>query len=136
MINTSDAASVDFRFPRIQRPVTSSALSRFTQIDYAREIAFVAAGKNGGEAALLGEVRISVFSGSHAAEFAIFVHPGSRRQGIGRALLSKVIRYCSGRGFSEIIGQIAPENEPMLALARSVGMHIHRAREQASRLSI
>ena len=59
--------------------------------------------------------------------FAIFVHPQARRQGIGRALLLKMIRYCAGRGFSEIIGQIAPENERMLALARSAGMHIHRA---------
>jgi acetyltransferase len=124
MINASDASSVDFRFPRIRRPLTRSAVTRCTQIDYDRQMAFVAADENGAEDELFGEVHIS---GSDAAEFAIFVHPQARRQGIGRALLLKMIRYCAGRGFSEIIGQIAPENERTLALARSAGMHIHRA---------
>ena len=89
-------------------------------------MAFVAVDENATDDPLLGEVRISVFPGSAAAEFAIFIHPRARRQGIGRALLLKMIRYCSDRGFAEIIGQIAPENEQMLALARSAGMKIHR----------
>jgi len=75
---------------------------------------------------LLGAVRINVFPGSDAAEFALFVHPHARGLGIGRALLMKMIRYCTGRGFSEIIGQVVPGNERMLALARSVGMHVYR----------
>jgi acetyltransferase len=87
MINASDASSVDFRFPRIRRPLTRSAVTRCTQIDYDRQMAFVAADENGAEDELFGEVHIS---GSDAAEFAIFVHPQARRQGIGRALLLKM----------------------------------------------
>jgi len=127
MIGAGEASSVDSRFPRIRRPLTRAALDRWTRIDYDHEMAFVAASTNAGQDALLGEVRINVFPGSDAAEFAIFVHPHARGLGIGRALLLKMIRYCSGRGFSEIIGQVVPENERMLALARSVGMHIFRA---------
>jgi acetyltransferase len=123
MLSAGDSAGVNFRFPGIRRPVTRAALTRLTQIDHEGEMAFVAASED----ELLGEVRIRVFPGSDAAEFAIFVHPQARRQGIARALLSKMIRYCSARGLSEIIGQIAAENERMLGLARSAGMDVHRA---------
>ena len=127
MIGAGDASSVDYRFPRIRRPLTRAALDRWTRIDYDREMAFVAASTNAGQDALLREVRINVFPGRDAAEFAIFVHPHAGGLGIGRALLKKMICYCSARGFSEIIGQVVAENERMLALARSVGMHIYRA---------
>jgi acetyltransferase len=125
MVKASDASSLDYRFPRLRRPLTRATLARYTRIDYDREMAFVAVSEDGGKAALLGEVRINVFPGSDAAEFAIFVHPHARGLGIGRALLTKMIRYCTGRGFSELIGQVVPDNERMLALARSVGMHVY-----------
>ena len=125
MVNASDASSLEYRFPRLRRPLSRATLARYTKIDYDREMAFVAVSEDGGEAALLGEVRVNVFPGSDAAEFAIFVHPHARGLGIGRALLTKMIRYCTGRGFSELIGQVAPDNERMLVLARSVGMHVY-----------
>lgn len=128
MISVGDASGVGYRFPQIRRPISKSLIARDTQIDHDLEMAFVAAGRaNESEEVLLGEVRLNVFPGSDAAEFAIFVHPHARGLGIGRALLLKMIRHCTDRGFSELIGQVAPENERMLALARSVGMHVYHA---------
>jgi RimJ/RimL family protein N-acetyltransferase len=126
MVNASDASSLDYRFPQLRRPLTRATLARYTKIDYDREMAFVVVSQDGDKPALLGEVRVNVFPGSDAAEFAIFVHSHARGLGLGRALLMKMIGYCTGRGFSEILGQVVPGNERMLALARSVGMRIYR----------
>ena len=129
IMNASDASSVDFPFPRIRPPLTGPALARFTQIDREREMAFVAAVENGTRDELVGEVRIIVFPESDATEVTIFVRPHRRRGGIGRALLLKMIRHCVERGFSESIGQVAPENERMFAFAREVGFDLCRASE-------
>jgi acetyltransferase len=99
-----------------------------TQIDYDREMTFVAVPVSSKEVPqLLGEVRMLVYRRSRTAEFSILVRSDMQRTGIGRALLTKMIDYCASRGLSELIGQILAENQPMIALARSVGMSVRRA---------
>jgi len=34
MVNASDASSLDYRFPRLRRPLTRATLARYTKIDY------------------------------------------------------------------------------------------------------
>ena len=55
------------------------------------------------------------------AEFAMVVRSDQQRQGIGRALLAKMIDYCRGRGTREMVGQIMADNVAMRGLARKLG---------------
>jgi acetyltransferase len=55
------------------------------------------------------------------AEFAIVVRSDLKGQGLGHALLEKMIRYCHSRGTGEVIGEVLPANKAMLSLARSLG---------------
>jgi acetyltransferase len=99
-----------------------SQMARFTQIDYDREMAFIAKpadAKNGGET--LGVVRTVTDPDNERAEFAIVVRSDLKGQGLGHTLLEKMIRYCRSRGTGEVIGEVLPNNRPMLDLARSLG---------------
>ena len=63
------------------------------------------------------------------AEFAIIVRSDVKSQGLGRALLEKMIRYCRSRGTGELMGQVLTENTAMLSLARKLGFRSQFDRE-------
>ncbi|MFM9776190.1 GNAT family N-acetyltransferase, partial [Streptomyces galilaeus] len=66
-------------------------LARLTQIDYAREIAFVAIAKESG--ALLGVVRLILDPDQTEGEYAILVRSDLKGQGLGWRLMQQVIAY-------------------------------------------
>lgn len=122
-ISRSDAQDLRMRFFTLVRRLPARELARYTQIDYDREMAFVAV-PAGGPPEILGEIRIYAYAGGDAVEFALLVRSDMQRRGLGRALLQKAIDYSRARGSAVLIGQINPDNEPMLALARACGMEV------------
>jgi len=112
-----------FRFFSAIRELPHSQLARFTQIDYDREMVFVAIGADD---ELLGEVRTVTDPDNDQAEFGILVSSGAQGKGIGHALLEKMIRYCRARGTKELVGDVLPNNSRMLALAGN--LHFQRGR--------
>ena len=58
---------------------------------------------------------------NETAEFAIGVRSELKGQGLGAALLDKLIAYCRDRGTQELAGQVLANNQPMLGLAKSRG---------------
>jgi acetyltransferase len=117
---------VRFRFFGSVRRMPHSQLARYTQIDYDREMAFIATAADGpGGAETLGVVRAIADPDNARAEFAIIVRSDLKGQGLGHALLEKTIRYCRARGTRELVGQVLPDNLPMLDLAASLGFSRH-----------
>jgi acetyltransferase len=125
LIARSGAQDVRMRFFTLVRRLSPRELARYTQIDYDREMAFVAAARHDG-AEILGEVRIFTYPDGDTSEFAILVRSDVHRRGLGRALLEKAIDYSRSRGSATLIGQINAQNEPMLALARRCGMEVEQ----------
>lgn len=113
-------ADLHLRFFLSRREVPRSELARYCQIDYEREMTFVALD---GER-MAGEVRAVCDPDNEQAEFAIQVGADWQRRGLGRALLRKMISYLRVRGTHEIVGQCLQENQGMLALARGAGFAI------------
>jgi acetyltransferase len=104
------------------RDMQPSQLARFTQIDYDREMAFVATRLTPqGEPETLAVARVVADPDNARAEFAIVVRSDLKRQGLGEILMNKLIGYCRGRGTGEIVGETAAQNRPLLALARKLG---------------
>jgi acetyltransferase len=97
-----------------------SALARFTQIDYDREMAFVAFADVQPDR-LLAVVRLAADPDNIRAEFAIVVRSDMHRRGLGRLLLAHLIEYARNRGISELFGDVLAENRPMLALCSQLG---------------
>ena len=110
------------RFFMSQREVPRSQLARFTQIDYDREMSFIAiAPSSSGDAAMVGEVRALCDPDNQQAEFAIQVATAWQGKGLGRLLLEKMIGYLRGRGIAVLAGQCLYENAGMKTLARQLG---------------
>jgi acetyltransferase len=118
-----------FRFFGMVREMPHSQLARFTQIDYDREMAFLAIDRDAESTPrTLGVVRAVADPDNRQAEFAIIIRSDLKGQGLGRLLMRKIIDYCRGRGTEEIVGQVMVENAAMRRLAKELGF-----REAASR---
>jgi acetyltransferase len=117
-----DAEDLRLRFFHAVRVATQSQLARFTQIDYDREMAFIASvddDKAGAET--WGVVRAIADPDNTQAEFAILVRSDLKGNGLGSLLMKKIIRYCAARGTGVLTGSVLRGNERMLALARELG---------------
>ena len=111
-----------FRFFRSVTDFSHETLARFTQIDYDREMAFVAIGKDDrGSPETWGVARAVADADNQEAEFAIVVRSDLHGHGIGHHLLDKLLRYSAKRGTRRMVGQTMSSNHAMQALAKSFG---------------
>lgn len=116
-----------FRFFGVVRELSHMEMTRLTQIDYEREMAFIATAPNEeGVSETLGVVRASAKPDNSSAEFAIIVRSDQKGQGLGRRLMEKIIQYCRDRGTGSITGQALLDNKGMQGLAEKVGFDVWR----------
>jgi len=105
-------------------------MARLAQIDYAREMAFVAvANNNQQQEEILGVVRVQIDPDNIQAEFAMAVRSELKGIGLGSRLLEKMIDYCRNQNTQEIIGCTMLENSGMANLARKLGFTVKYNRE-------
>ncbi len=119
---------VRFRFFGVIRELPHDQLARYTQIDYDREMAFIAI-ETEGDCRTLGVVRAAFDRARERAEFAVVVRSSLKGQGLGRLLLTKLIGYAREAGAHELVGQVLDNNQRMLTLARELGFTIKPAIE-------
>ncbi|MDB5729029.1 MAG: family N-acetyltransferase [Noviherbaspirillum sp.] len=121
-----DPEDVRFRMFAGMRELQPSQLARFTQIDYDREMAFIATrSRTGGGCETLGVARVIADPDNIQAEFAIIVRSDLKAQGLGTALMTKLIAYCCSRGTGEIVGEALAGNANLLNLAKRFGFDVH-----------
>jgi acetyltransferase len=102
-------------------------MARFTQIDYDREMAFIATAPSpDGVPKTLGVVGTVTDPDNFSAEFSILVRSDLKGEGLGSLLMRKMIRYCRERGTTEMVGQVLADNADMLRLARHLGFTSRR----------
>jgi acetyltransferase len=112
-------------FGVVQRDFDHKDIARFTQIDYDREMAFIAtAHDERGEPETLGVMRTNTRPDNSEAEFAIVVRSDQKGEGLGSLLFHKGIRYTRDRGTRRLTGQTMVENKAMQGLARKFGFVI------------
>jgi acetyltransferase len=114
---------IRFRFFGLVKELPHDQMARLTQIDYSREMAFIARADldKDGEEETLGVVRTVTDANNERAEFSIVVRSDLKGSGLGVALLEKMIRYCRGRGTRQMIGQVLKDNTRMLHFCENLG---------------
>jgi acetyltransferase len=100
------------------------ALANFTQIDYDREMAFVAVSNADGYPSIIGVSRALINHQNSDAEFAILIRSDLKGNGLGKILMNKIIQYCKDKGTTQISGMTMPTNRGMLTLAQKLGFEI------------
>ena len=111
-----------FRFFGLVRNPSHERIARFTQIDYDREMAFIATVPGTeDQTETLGVARSISDPDNITAEFGVIVRSDIKGEGIGYALMSKLIAYCRETGTRHLYGTILAENERMTSLAKALG---------------
>lgn len=109
------------RFMQSVQKISHEMLIRFTQIDYDREMAFVALTRIKGETIELGVTRYTTNPDGESCEFALVVRDDYQHQGIGSRLLEVLISHAQSRGLKVMMGEVLAENHAMLELAKQHG---------------
>lgn len=123
---------IRFRFFGLVREFPHSEIARLTQIDYDREMAFIASAPkaDGAGRETLGVVRTITDPDNETCEFAIIVRSDLKGQGLGYKLLEKMIGYCRARGTKTMTGQVMAGNHPMLDMVRALGFRVKRLEDE------
>jgi acetyltransferase len=115
---------VRYRFFSAMRELSDEQVMRLTQVDYEREIAFIAVREATGET--LGVARLVREPGSASGEFAVVVLPEVKGRGLARHLMRRLIDWGHANRMTEMVGQVLADNAPMLAFVRGLGFSVHR----------
>jgi RimJ/RimL family protein N-acetyltransferase len=104
------------------REFSHQFIAKLTQIDYAREMAFVAIDEASDE--IIGVVRLYSGSSHETGEYAILLRSDLKGRGLGWALMQLIIEYAKSEGLKSMVGQILQENAVMLKMCRELGFVI------------
>ena len=132
LVKASSAEDVRLRFRSGFRTLPPGWAERLSQIDYDREMALVAQDAAG---SILGVSRIAGDPQGETAEFALMVRTDRQHLGLGRLMLGEILDYAANRGLRQVWGDVARENAPMLATAKSFGFE-RRPAEDFTRVKI
>jgi acetyltransferase len=119
-----------YRFFHYIKELPRRDMARLTQIDYDREMAFIASAAGAdGTPETLGVVRVVASPDKQVGEFAIIIRSDMKGQGLGSALMRKMIDYSRERGIRIFSGDVMYDNQPMLDLLKRFGFSFGRSEE-------
>ncbi len=111
-------ADLRLRFHGAVRALAPDVASRLAQIDYDREMVFVA---QTSEQTLAGVTRLVFDPDFGSAEIALIVRTDMQENGLGHRLLEAILEYARTRGASTVWGDILRENSRAMDLASHLG---------------
>lgn len=119
---TPEDARLRFFSPKPQ--LSHKLITRFTQIDYNRAMAFVALEKETGQ--LWGVVRLHTDPDGIEAEYAILIRSDLKGKGLGWALMQLALDYGRMTGLKKIYGDVLRTNSGMLRMCAALGFAQHQ----------
>jgi acetyltransferase len=107
------------------RELSPQMLARFTQLDYDRELALIALSSDAASDTAFSEIvavgRYAPNADGRTAEFALVTADEWQGQGLGRALLERLVRAARTAGYEALYGHMLGANREMLDLAAHLG---------------
>lgn len=115
-MDKTSGADIRLRLFSSMKKLSRSHIAKLTQIDYAREMAFIALDIKTQE--MLGVVRLHINSSGDQAEYGVITRSDVKDQGIGHALMTHMIRYAKEEAIEEVWGLVLADNKNMLGLCK------------------
>lgn len=113
---------IRFRFLASRKHFPDEMLLRLTQLDYERDMAFIALRAEDGEMGGIG--RLSADPDKEIAEYGLLVRTDLQGHGLGFALLKQLIDYARAEGIGAIEGIVLSDNTKMLNMCREFGFEV------------
>ena len=110
-----------FRFMNTIRELSLAQLIRLTQIDYDREMAFIALIEEDGKETEIGVARYATNPDGESCDFAIVVADDWKGKGVARRLMGVLIDAARASGLKYMHGDFLAENARMLRFVASLG---------------
>jgi acetyltransferase len=107
-----------FRFFGYIKDITHDMLTRFTQIDYNREMALIGEINVDGKTQMIGVSRIVSDLENHTAEFAIVVADAWHGKGLGAHLMDKILEIAKKKGIKKVYASVMKANDTMVQMFR------------------
>jgi len=126
LIGRLSARTSYLRFHAPVRELTVERLVRYTQIDYDREMAFVAIDTTDELHEIRGISRYTCNPDGKTAEFGVIVEDAWQGRGVGHVLMQAIEETARARGLTELIGLVLKDNDEMGELMRKRGYAPHR----------
>jgi len=117
-----------YRFFSAVRELSPEQIARLTQIDYDREMAFVAVRETTGET--VGVSRLVREGDGTRAEFAVVVEPSVKGYGLASHLMRRLVDWGRDHKLAAIVGQVLTDNRVMLGFVRHLGFKIHPLQDE------
>ena len=126
MVMRSTPRDIHLRFFSRMKQLPHMMAARLSQIDYSREMAFVAIALPGSADAgdILGVARLIADANNERAEFAVMVRSDWHGRALGYKLMQGLITYADRRGIGTLYGDVLRENVTMLQMARELGFKV------------
>jgi acetyltransferase len=121
-----------FRFFKVIRDLPHEALVRFCNIDYDREMAFIAETREGDRRVEIGVGRLIMDPNKKRGEFAVVVTDKYQGKGLGTKLIDMLISVAEEKGLESMYGIILPENVNMIRLCEKLGFTVKRSHEEVT----
>jgi acetyltransferase len=115
---------VRLRFLAPRKGFHDEMLKRLTQLDYDRDIAFVALAEDSGKLAGVG--RLSCDPDRTRGEYALLVRTDLQGYGIGWQLLQQILAYAKAEKIGRIEGMVLEENKAVLKMCSEFGFTVTR----------
>jgi acetyltransferase len=125
---------IRLRFLAPRKSFPDDTLKRLTQLDYDRDMAFVALEAESGKLAGVG--RLSCDPDHSAGEYALLVRTDLQGRGLGWALLRHMIDYARSEGIGRMEGIVLSDNERMLTMCREFGFSVMHHGQQPGLLKV
>ncbi len=126
--NFSDQ-SIRYRFFEIIKDTPHEVRIRYTNIDYAREMAIVPVLQEGDKQKILGVVRLIEEPSGKRGEIAFIVADPWQGLGLGSKMVDYMIEICIERGLDEIYGVMLPDNYRAHRLMEKMGFTLERTKD-------
>ena len=116
-----------YRFFSYRKRLSHEQITRFTQIDYDREMAIIALVEENGREKTIGVNRLAYYPQEDRYEFALVVTDDWQGKGVGKILMEKLLYIARDRGIKTIYGNILAENHTMIQFCHRFGFKEYQA---------
>ncbi len=110
-----------YRFFEPLKEITHEMLIRYCNIDYEREMAFVAEYEAGKNKRIVGVSRLIINTDQQTAEYAVLVADDFMALGLGLKLSDKIVGFAKEKNLKKVYAVTLADNKRMKALGRKLG---------------
>ena len=118
-----------------QYRIDDEMIRRFTDVDFRRDVAFIALHEQGGKQTEIGVCRFCISDDGESCECAVTVSDEWQGKGLGTVLMHHLIKVAREHGIKRMIAIELAENMAMRALAEGLGFK-RDADERYARVSV